>query len=167
MAASKSSQNGARSRGHGSVRAGRGGASSSRARKPVPGKAPTPLRATLIVPIVVMVVLVVAAWSYYPVARLQYREQRHKTSLQAELDALKDRNSGLREQVARLKTPEGVEEVARESLGMVKQGENLYVVLDGDETATVPATAPQNPRASTPEPASWQKVLDAVFGFEE
>lgn len=98
---------------------------------------------------------------------MHYREQRQKTSLQAELDALKERNSGLREQVARLKTPEGVEEVARESLGMVKQGENLYVVLDGDETGTVAAAGPQNPRASTPEPASWQKVLDLVFGFEE
>lgn len=107
-----------------------------------------------------------AAWSFYPVARLQYAEEREQARLEAELDGLKDRNERLREQVERLKTPEGVEEVARESLGMVKEGENLVVVVDGTETCAEPVTNPETDCIPEPEPSAWQRVLDTVFGIE-
>lgn len=110
-----------------------------------------------------------AAWSFYPVARMQYREEREKQRLEAELDSLKERNSKLRAEVDRLKTPEGVEEVARENLGLVKQGENLYVVVDGDEgeatTTATPDTAPTSADIKTAD-SGWQRVLDMLFGFE-
>jgi hypothetical protein len=111
-------------------------------------------------------ILVVAAWSYYPVARLQYQEQREKSRLEVELEGLRERNGLLREQVDRLKTPEGVEEIARESLGLVMEGENLYVVLDGTETPTAAAVGPATPQVNLPEPGLWQRVLDMLFGFE-
>jgi hypothetical protein len=63
-------------------------------------------------------------------AQIQYQETREQARLEAELASLQERNESLSAQVERLKTPEGVEEVARESLGMVKPGENLYVVID-------------------------------------
>lgn len=111
-------------------------------------------------------VVVIAAWSFYPVARLQYSEEREQARLEAELDGLKERNADLREQVDRLKTPEGVEEIARENLGMVKEGENLVVVVDGTETDAAPVTEPDIDTIPEPEPSLWQRVLDAVFGFE-
>ncbi len=111
---------------------------------------------------ILLVVFVFSVWSLYPVAKMQYQEERNKARLEAELEALKENNARLRAEVDRLKTPEGVEEVAREELGLVKEGENLYVVMDSQpESVTVP---------SDPEPHldenAWLRVLDVVFGFE-
>lgn len=117
-------------------------------------------------PLGIIVVLVAVAWSFYPVARLQYAEEREQARLEAELDGLKDRNAELREQVDRLKTPEGVEEIARENLGMVKEGENLVVVVDGTETCVEPVTEPSTDCIPEPEPSAWQRILDTVFGVE-
>lgn len=117
-------------------------------------------------PLGIVIALVVSAWSFYPVARLQYAEEREQARLEAELEGLKDRNAELREQVDRLKTPEGVEEVARESLGMVKEGENLVVVVDGTESQAAPVTEPDTSAIPEPEPSTWQRVLDSLFGIE-
>jgi cell division protein FtsL len=104
---------------------------------------------------------VLAAWTVYPVLRIQYQHERELQTLQAELDGLKTRNETLREQVDRLKTPEGVEQAARESLGMVKPGEQAYVVTGGtlgETSATVLVDG-------EPEPPLWQQALDALFGL--
>lgn len=118
------------------------------------------------IPLACAGLVIFAAWSFYPVARVQYGEQRQKARLEAELQSLKERNSNLRQEVDNLKTPEGVEQVARESLGLVKEGENVYVVLDGDETATAPVLDPDTASAAVPPESAWLKVLDAIFGFK-
>lgn len=92
--------------------------------------------------------------------KLQYEHQRELRGIEAELESLKERNGELREEVDELKTPEGVEQLARESLGLVKPGEQAYVVTGG----TIGETS------ATPEPAEddgpmWQGVLDTLFGF--
>jgi len=128
-----------------------------------------PVRVGWLAPVSIAVLVIIAAWSFYPVARMQYREERTKQRLEAELSSLKERNSNLRAEVDRLKTPEGVEEVARENLGLVKEGENLYVVLDGEEldatTTAAPDTAPSTADIAS-QSAGWQRVLDMIFGFE-
>lgn len=107
-----------------------------------------------------MVAIVVAAWMIYPVLRLQYQQQRELQTLQAELDGLKDRNADLRQQIDELKTPEGVERVARESLGLVKPGEHAYVVTGGMSAETTSAAEPDDGRTL------GQRLLDAIFGFK-
>ncbi len=107
-----------------------------------------------------LAVLVLAAWTFYPALRVQYQESRERDRLAAELADLKDRNDALSAQVERLKTPEGVEELARENLGMVKEGEHLYVVLDPEATATAGPPEP-DPEADDP---FWVDLLDLVFG---
>lgn len=103
--------------------------------------------------------LVLSAWFIYPVLRLQYQHQREVRSLETELQDLKSRNNDLREQVDELKTPEGVEQAARESLGLVKPGEQAYVVTGvGETTATVTAHA-------TVQLPWWQRALDMLFGL--
>lgn len=110
-----------------------------------------------------MLLLVISAWAFYPVARVQYQEERNRARLEAELDGLKERNAELRAQVDRLKTPEGVEQVAREDLGMVKEGENLYVVMDPESGAS---TATMVAGESSSREDVWLEILDAIFGFE-
>lgn len=141
-------------------------APSTPSRKPRITAAQIRRRRMVLVPLIVVGLLAVAAWAYYPVAKVQYREQRDKSRLEAELVGLKMRNQKLRAQVDRLKTPEGVEEVARESLGLVKEGENLYVVMDGEEaTPTLePDTAT---KATATEDDLWQRALDTLFGLGE
>ncbi|MDZ4166719.1 MAG: septum formation initiator family protein [Coriobacteriia bacterium] len=122
-------------------------------RKPGSGRAAT---------IAIVAAIIVAAWTVYPVLRIQYQQQREVQSLETELTSLEDRNAELRQQVDELKTPEGVERVARESLGMVKPGEQAYVVtggMSGETSVTVPGSADDTRSLA-------RRILDAVFGFE-
>lgn len=109
------------------------------------------------------------AWAYYPVAAVQYRETREAARLRAELAHLTARNDRLRGQVDRLKTPAGVEDYARSQLGMVKKGENVVVVVDGNE-ASEASRAAAAPRIDSDEAVEapvgpWTAFLDLVFGI--
>jgi cell division protein FtsL len=118
--------------------------------------------------VVAAVVLFVV--TYYPVARVQYMETRQRAQLQAEFDALRTRNARLSTQVARLKTPEGVEDYARSQLGMVKQGEHVVIVSDGTSrrsaTTSDDSIVPQlySSAETTVGPSGpWTAFLDSVF----
>lgn len=97
----------------------------------------------------------------YPVFKLQYEHQHEVRTLEAELASLKERNGELREEVDELKTPEGVEQIARETLGLVKPGEQAYVVTGG---TTGEATETVDPADEGDAPV-WQGVLDTLFGL--
>ena len=123
-----------------------------------------------LLPVIIIAVVSVFITAYYPVARVQYRETRERTRLQVELDAIRARNNRLRAEVARLKTPEGVEDYARLQLGMVKRGEHQVVVVDGTEpTRTLVAQgAPRidSQEAVKPPVGQWTAFLDAIFGVQ-
>ncbi len=115
--------------------------------------------------LIVLGVFLAAVWTLYPVLRLQYQQQRQVASLEAELEGLKDRNSQLAEQIDRLKTPEGVEEAARQNLGLVKDGEQAYVVTGKEDPDRDPDAVDAKTRSAQDESASlWTRVLDALFG---
>lgn len=103
------------------------------------------------------------AWAFYPALRVQYREEKQRARLEAELTDLRERNDRLRAQVDRLKTPEGVEDVARESLGLVKEGEHAYVVTEGTATPTVAEPDRVLEEADT----VWTQLLDLIFGVRD
>lgn len=122
-------------------------------------------------PVVILAVLAFFVGTYYPVARVQYRETRERVRLEAELQALRARNARLRASVDRLKTPEGVEDYARLQLGMVKAGEHVAVVIDGHETTSTAMAAPGTPRidseeAAVPPIGPWTAFLDVVFNVQ-
>ncbi|MDI6900818.1 MAG: septum formation initiator family protein [Anaerosomatales bacterium] len=109
--------------------------------------------------------MVFAGWTLYPVLQLQYEQQREVQTLEAELAGLKERNEVLSEQVDRLKTPEGVEEAARESLGFVRDGEDAYVVTGVEDPELAPEAVNERTRSADPtETAWWWQALDLVFG---
>ena len=122
----------------------------------------------MLVPLVIVGVIAFSIWSFYPVARVQYREARQKAKLEAEYQALKERNVRLAKEVARLRTPEGVEDAARENLGLVKEGEHAVVVVDPTRETTS-SSAPaidSEPKVSAPR-GPWTAALDAFFGYHE
>ena len=94
----------------------------------------------------------------YPALKVQYEASRSVAGLEQEYEDLRERNETLRAEVADLKTAEGVERVARESLGFTRPGENVYVVMPpaaGDSSSTA------DPAASDPVAT----LLDAVFSL--
>jgi len=111
-------------------------------------------------------VLVAAAWWIYPVMRLHYNEQRKLASIQAQYASVTQRNQTLKQQVEHLKTRAGVEDEARKSLGMVGQGENVYVVLDKDEGVAVASTGSStSPVSAAAADDPVTQLLDGIFGF--
>jgi len=120
------------------------------------------------VPLAVIVIIAAFVFAYYPVAQVQYREARERARLSAELEALKARNRRLSTEVARLQTPEGVEDYARTQLGLVKRGEHVVVVRTGDgsvlstSTQSVPEVDSDYMAAEPVGP--WTGLLDLVFG---
>jgi len=109
--------------------------------------------------------------TYYPVAKVQYRETRERARLRAELEGVRARNDRLSREVARLKTPEGVEDYARVQLGLVKAGEHVGVVVDESQaepaTITVPANLELDSEETVVPPVGpWTAFLDSVFGQE-
>lgn len=76
------------------------------------------------------------------------RLKQEVTKIQREIQAMELRNAELEKEIMRMQSPEHVERVAREELGLVKPGETLYILsqpLDEDavqvEKRTNPSTA--------------------------
>jgi hypothetical protein len=115
----------------------------------------------------VFAVLALFVLAYYPVARVQYRAVRERSKLQAELGAIRARNERLSTRVATLETTEGIEAEARTQLGMVKKGESLGIVIDGDEkSATSAAPKIDSDTIATAPVGPWTAFLDAIFGVK-
>lgn len=84
------------------------------------------LRRTLLA--VTFVVLVDAVFGDRGVAAMR-KAQRDYTASYAELARLKSKNSGLREQARRLsEDPAAIEDVARKELGLMREGEVVFVM---------------------------------------
>jgi len=171
MSAARRTQNGASATARRTTSKQRGAAAASRrtsAKKPSSSsKRPTQRRshrATLAF-LIALGVFIAAVWTLYPVLRLQYQQQREVASLEAELEGLKERNTELAEQIDRLQTPEGVEEIARQDLGLVKDGEQAYVVTGNSDPDAESEAVDAATRSTQDEQTSlWMKVLDAIFG---
>ena len=106
----------------------------------------------------------------YPTAQQVYLESREKDRLQAEYDALVERNTALQEHIDYLSTDEGIEDTARQELGWVQEGE-IAVVVEGlsedseDETSSIYT---QIASGSVAAPETWYSpILDIVFGYTD
>lgn len=128
-----------------------------------------------LLPLVVLGVGAIFVFTYYPVAKVQYRETREKARLEAQLKGIQARNQRLQASVDKLKTPEGVEDYARSQLGMVKAGEHVVVVVDGSKpaaslpTTALPAITPaklDSEEAVVPPDGPWTRFLDSIFGVQ-
>jgi len=144
--------------------------STARARAASSSRTPSSWRWWLL-PLLVIGLAAVFVLTYYPVAKVQYRETRERARLRAELVGVRARNDRLATQVERLKTPEGVEDYARVQLGLVKAGEEVGVVVD--DSAAMPATTTvasalrlDSEEAVVVPVGPWTAFLDSVFGNE-
>lgn len=121
-------------------------------------------------PIALVAFLLVLGWTLYPVVRLHYRQQRENAKLERQLADIKKRNTELRKEIETIQKPEGIEAAARERLGFVKPGEQMYVVIpEGGAPASAGATAAPSVRTASlsGDAGVWVHLLDSIFGVGE
>ena len=79
---------------------------------------------------VVAVVVIAIGVKFY----LGYRELKqmdHKiASLKQDIDQLKQKKKNLKAEIKRVNSPEFIEHAAREKLGLIKEGEILYITVE-------------------------------------
>jgi cell division protein FtsB len=121
----------------------------------------------LIAFLVMVILLIVAAVALYPAARDYYFAMREDQRLDAEYQAVLERNNKIQQRIEDLKTPEGIADKAREELGWVLDGEEAVNItgLGSTESSTAlpPAVEPQS--VEVPE-AWWTQTLDEFFGYK-
>ena len=78
--------------------------------------------------LVLLAIWIAAAFgrSYYE----NYQARQRLIELESDLRAYEIRNEQLDETLRRLKSPDYVEQVAREELGLVQPGEKLYIISE-------------------------------------
>jgi cell division protein FtsB len=122
----------------------------------------------LIVFVVLVLAVVVTAVTLYPVAREYYIADRENIRLNAEQQALIERNGKIRDQIDELGTPTGIENRAREEFGWVKEGEEAVNITGlGATTSSTRLPATIEPGSVEVPKTWWTETLDEFFGLEE
>jgi cell division protein FtsB len=91
------------------------------------------VRAVLYILLALLLLLQLRLWVSDDGYRAAWRLSAGIVAQQEENEALRDRNRALAAEVRDLKTGlDAVEEIARSELGMMRQGETLYQVVEGE-----------------------------------
>ena len=104
--------------------------------------------------LVVLVVLGILFVAVLP-TRTLLQQRRDTKAATAELRELRERNAALEEQARRLSDPREIEQLAREQYGLVRPGEEPYVVL--------PAPPPPEPEGEDDERNVLERAWHTIF----
>lgn len=110
-----------------------------------------------------LALLVVAAAVLYPIGCTYYQTLRQEQRLQAELDAVNERNAQLEAENKALETDEGVESQVREEYGWVKDGEKATVVTNSSEDKQGDLPSQVDGSKIEPPHTWYYDILDVVF----
>ena len=98
------------------------------------------MRTVLFLLVALLVLLQLRLWVSDDGYRAAWRLEDQVATQAQENERLHERNRALAAEVSDLKTGlDAVEEIARSELGMIRNGETLYQVVDSDEDAPDPA----------------------------
>ncbi len=81
--------------------------------------------------LLLLIFVILVAWTAIAFGRSYYRNyqaQQRLIQLESEIKAFEIRNEQLESEIERLQSPDYVERVAREELGLVRPGEKLYII---------------------------------------
>jgi cell division protein FtsB len=121
----------------------------------------------IIVSVGLALCMVFAFWQMYPVLRDYYIASREHERLLAEYAAVLERNERVALQISNLKTPEGIEDRAREQFGWTKEGEqavNITGLSISDSSTALPAAVSTS--SIVAEASWWTDFLDMVFNVQ-
>ncbi len=71
-----------------------------------------------------------------PRAKTVYDLNKQKVSLEQQKDELVQQSAHLKETMSKVNSPENIERIAREQLGLVKKGETVIIPMLPDESST-------------------------------
>jgi len=121
-----------------------------------------PKRRSRLAPLIAGLLLAALAFTVsgvFPFRQLiQQRQQVDAASQQ--LDTLRAENDRLAEELDALHTDDEIERIAREQYGLVRPGEEAFVVIVPDAVPVAPAA----PVAGDPAPSWWQRMWLFVTG---
>lgn len=104
---------------------------------------------------ILAVLVVVAAHSTYTVYGKKNESEAFKNQSEARLNNLKKREVEIKSQMQELETEAGREAEIRSKFNVVKDQENIVIILDNNSTTTPDSQKPQG---------IWQRIL-RFFGF--
>jgi cell division protein FtsL len=104
-------------------------------------------------PLAALVVVGVLATAFATAYWDGYRLRREGAELSRERERLRHENAQLREEIRLLNTPEYIERLAREQLGLVRPGEIAIMLVP-----PTPAATPR-PGKRAPERSWWDRVM--------
>lgn len=111
-------------------------------------------------------VLIVAAAVLYPIGCTYYQALRQEQTLQAELDAVNQRNEQIDAENKQLETDEGVENQAREEYGWVKDDERATVVVNSGDSGSGDMPSQVDGSKIEPPHTWYYDILDIIFRAE-
>ncbi len=101
---------------------------------------------------VILIFLIYSTWNIYTKAMVPYE---NRVNAEKKLTDLQEREMELTSRIKTLETEEGVEIEVREKFGLVREGEEVVVILE-DEVGSG-ATESEHTNSSL-----WQKILGAL-----
>ncbi|MGN0077263.1 MAG: septum formation initiator family protein [Coriobacteriales bacterium] len=110
--------------------------------------------------------LIVAAAVLYPMGCTYYQALRQEQTLQAELDAVNQRNEQIEAENKQLETDEGVENQAREEYGWVKDDEKATVVVNSSDSGSGDMPSQVDGSKIEPPHTWYYDILDIIFRAE-
>ena len=118
----------------------------------------------IVIFVMLLACLVFSASLVYPTARGWYLSDREVGQLSGELAAIEARNDQIDSQTKVLETPEGIQDRAREQLGMVMNGEaavNITGLALTTSSTALPAEVPRG--LLLQEEGWWADFCDSFF----
>ncbi len=95
----------------------------------------------------------------YTQKQLEYeKKEAQLQKIEAEITAVENENKQLRREIAHLNTKEGVEEIAREKLGLIKPQEIAFVVISSPTPSSTSL-----PESSEARSAKNQKLKEEII----
>jgi cell division protein FtsB len=122
-----------------------------------------------LVMVFVVPLLVYGAYSIGDRWYQNYILTRQEESIRAEVMQLREENLRLQKQLNVARSDAGIEQTAREQLGLIKPGDTAFQLVGPQGSAAPaparPAPAPSAPAPQpTPERPGWLRFLDGIFG---
>jgi cell division protein FtsB len=92
-----------------------------------------------------------------------YLLAQEEAELRVEISELRRENLQLQGTLIRARSDQAVESVAREQLGLVRQGDRAFALV-GPPSAPPPRSDPYALPAERPDKPPWRRLLEAILG---
>lgn len=104
--------------------------------------------------IIIAIIILKGAWGVY---LKKVESDKNLTKTEAEYNQLSARKNNITDSIARLNTPNGIEEEIQQKFNVVRGEENIAVIVGGGVSTTT--VSPVNPPKSF-----WGKIWDSITG---